>query len=118
MVSLLLEYWASEYFPDSGVHFKTPWAHRAIFSRSNRLTDSERASLITSAVSVKNGLKRPFPIVAGTSHAGTYATIELTKMAQELGADGVMVTPTKEPSGPPSSVIMEYYGKIAQGCPG
>ena len=65
-----------------------------VLGESNRLSDHERATLIERAVAT---VKRRIPIIVGTSHSGTRATEHLSEMAQQLGADAVMVTPLKEP---------------------
>jgi hypothetical protein len=36
-----------------------------------------------------------FLVCVGTSHTGTAGTVALSQMAQDLGADGVMVTPVR-----------------------
>ena len=63
-----------------------------VLGESNRLLDREREALIKTAVAAAEGM----PVVVGTSHAGTHATRGLSQMAEDLGAAGVMVTPTKE----------------------
>src|SRR4051812_44431057 len=80
-----------------------------VLGESTRLTDEERAQLVETAVSV---VKRRVPIVVGTSHAGTRGCEALSRMAQELGADAVMVTPSKEPT-PSDDRIVEAYQRIA-----
>jgi len=89
-----------------------------VLGESNRLTDNERADLIEAAVGVSNDVDGDFPIVVGTSHAGTYATAQLTKMAQEMGAHGAMVTPTKEPTPATPAALHAYYAKVAEVNPG
>jgi 4-hydroxy-tetrahydrodipicolinate synthase len=82
-----------------------------VLGESNRLSDHERQTLIEQAVSVVNGR---VPIIVGTSHSGTRAAIYLSRMAQDLGADAVMVTPAKEPV-PNDDRIVELYDRIAEG---
>ena len=65
-----------------------------VLGESNRITDAERAALIRTAVDVAADAP-DFRVCVGTSHAGTAATAALSVMAQELGADAVMVTHTK-----------------------
>ena len=55
------------------------------------------------------------PICVGTSHPGTMATRELSKMAEKLGAAAVMVTPSKEKTSLSDDRMVEYFAKIAQG---
>jgi 4-hydroxy-tetrahydrodipicolinate synthase len=82
-----------------------------VLGESNRLTDRERETLITTAVQI---VKSRVPIIVGTSHSGTEAARYLTRMAQDLGADAVMVTPGKEPV-PNDDRIVEAYRRIADG---
>ena len=89
-----------------------------VLGESNRMLDSERAALISTAVESVKDCAQPFPICVGTSHAGTAATVGLSQMAQELGAAAVMVTPTKEPSPASDDTLVELYARVADGCPG
>jgi 4-hydroxy-tetrahydrodipicolinate synthase len=82
-----------------------------VLGESNRLSDHERESLIRGAVST---VKRRVPIIVGTSHSGTRAAKHLSSMAQDLGADAVMVMPAKEPV-PNDDRIVELYQRIADG---
>ena len=82
-----------------------------VLGESNRLSDHERETLIRQAVSVVNGR---VPIIAGTSYTGTRAAVHLARMAQDLGADGVMITPAREPV-PNDDRIVEMYQQIADG---
>jgi 4-hydroxy-tetrahydrodipicolinate synthase len=117
-----------------------------VLGESNRLTDKEREALIVTAVDAARTATRPAatattaPTIAtgdagdagtlpafglpplrvcvGTSHAGTFATVSLSQMAMELGADGVMVTPTKEPAPHVPEALIELYAAVGRGCPG
>jgi 4-hydroxy-tetrahydrodipicolinate synthase len=82
-----------------------------VLGESNRLNDAEREALIKSAVTVVN---KRIPIIVGTSHSGTAAAAYLARMAQDLGADAVMVAPAKEPV-PNDERVVEYYQRIAAG---
>ena len=82
-----------------------------VLGESNRLTDHDRETLITQAVRIVN---HRLPIIVGTSHPGTEAARYLAFMAQELGADAVMMTPGKEPV-PNEHRIVETYQRIADG---
>jgi len=86
-----------------------------VLGESNRLTDAERETLIRTAV---GALPAGFPVVVGTSHPGTQATRALSQMAQELGAAGVMVTPSKEGVPVNDAKMVEYFSKVADGVPG
>ena len=65
-----------------------------VLGESNRLNDEERQTLIEAAVTI---VGNRMPIIVGTSASGTRTAIYLSRMAQDLGADAVMVTPGKEP---------------------
>jgi 4-hydroxy-tetrahydrodipicolinate synthase len=82
-----------------------------VLGESNRLSDHEREALIQSAVLTLNGR---VPLIVGTSHSGTEATRYLSHMAQNLGADAVMVMPGKEPV-PNEDRIVETYHRLADG---
>lgn len=82
-----------------------------VLGESKRLCDHEREALIRAAVST---VAKRVPIVVGTSYTGTHAAQYLSAMAQNLGADAVMVTPSKEPV-PNDDRIVEYYQQIADG---
>ncbi len=81
-----------------------------VLGESNRLSDEERHTLIETAVTVVGGR---MPIVVGTSAAGTRTAQHLSRMAEDLGADAVMVTPAKEPV-PSEDRINELYRRIAE----
>jgi 4-hydroxy-tetrahydrodipicolinate synthase len=81
-----------------------------VLGEANRMLDSEREALIKVAVKAADGL----PIIVGTSHSGTRAALNLSQMAQELGADAVMVTPHAE-AVPNEERVFEYYRTIASG---
>jgi 4-hydroxy-tetrahydrodipicolinate synthase len=81
-----------------------------VLGEANRMLDSEREALIKAAVKAAAGL----PVIVGTSHSGTRAALNLSQMAQELGADAVMVTPHAE-AVPSEERVFEYYRAIASG---
>ena len=97
-----------------------------VLGESNRLTDVERAQLIRVARDVirdKNNNSnhrhhKLFHLCVGTSHTGTAATVALSQMAFELGADSVMVAPTKDmmsfSSQPSDDDIFELYRRVAE----
>ena len=82
-----------------------------VLGESNRLSDHEREALIKAAVAT---VKQRIPIIVGTSHSGTAAAIFLSRMAENLGADAVMVAPAREPV-PSDERIVEYYHRIGEG---
>jgi 4-hydroxy-tetrahydrodipicolinate synthase len=79
-----------------------------VLGESNRLADHERAELIEAAVATVRGRA---PVIVGTSHSGTRVTEHLAKMAQDLGADAVMVTPSKE-AVPSDDRIVESFQRL------
>jgi 4-hydroxy-tetrahydrodipicolinate synthase len=81
-----------------------------VLGESNRLTDQERQTLIEAAVTV---VAKRIPIVVGTSATGTRTAVSLSRMAEDLGADAVMVAPSKEPV-PNDDRIVELYERIAE----
>jgi 4-hydroxy-tetrahydrodipicolinate synthase len=81
-----------------------------VLGEANRMLDREREALIKTAVKAAAGL----PVIVGTSHSGTQAALNLSRMAQELGANGVMVTPHGE-AVPSDERVFEYYRAIAEG---
>lgn len=83
-----------------------------VLGESNRLTDSERTTLLKTALKAANGL----PVIAGCSHTGTAATISLASEAADLGAAAVMIAPSRQPI-PNDAVVSEYYERIAAKMP-
>ena len=81
-----------------------------VLGESNRLSDHEREALIKAAVST---VRQRIPIIVGTSHSGTMAAMFLSRMAEDLGADAVMVAPAKEQV-PNDERIVEYYRRISE----
>lgn len=81
-----------------------------VLGESNRLNDEERQTLIETAVTV---IHRRLPIIVGTSAAGTRSAAYLSRMAQDLGADAVMVAPAKEPV-PNEDRLIELYQQVAE----
>ncbi|PWT73040.1 MAG: dihydrodipicolinate synthase family protein [Proteobacteria bacterium] len=82
-----------------------------VLGESNRMLDREREDLIRTAVKASGGR---LPIIVGTSHSGTQAALGLSRMAEQLGAHAIMVTPQAEPV-PNDDRVFEYYRTIAEG---
>ncbi len=82
-----------------------------VLGESNRLTDSERAALIATAVRAAGKL----PVIVGCSHTGTAATIALSKDAAQAGAAAVMIAPSRQPV-PNDEVVFAYYQQVAAGA--
>ncbi|HEX4858890.1 MAG TPA: dihydrodipicolinate synthase family protein [Usitatibacteraceae bacterium] len=81
-----------------------------VLGEANRLTDAERDSLISSAVTTVEGR---VPLVVGVSHAGTFAAGVLAARAEELGASAVMLAPHKEPVANDERIV-ELYKRVAR----
>ena len=81
-----------------------------VLGEANRLLDRERETLIRTAVAAAGTV----PVIVGASHSGTRAARELAQMAENLGAQAVMVTPHAE-AVPNEERIAEYYRHIAEG---
>jgi 4-hydroxy-tetrahydrodipicolinate synthase len=79
-----------------------------LLGESNRLTDRDRTEIITTAVAAAAGL----PVIVGTSHTGTAATIELSQQALDLGATALMITASAQPA-PSDKAVFDYFTKIA-----
>lgn len=82
-----------------------------VLGESNRLCEEERASVIKTAVSTA---RRRIPVIVGTSHSGTRVVNHYSRLAQDLGADAVMVTPAKE-AVPDDDRIVESFRRISDG---
>ncbi len=81
-----------------------------LLGESNRLSDRDRATLVTAAVHAADGL----PVIVGTSHTGTAATIELSREAMGLGATALMITTSAQPT-PNDKVVLDYITRVAAG---
>ena len=80
-----------------------------VLGESNRMTDRDREQIIEAAVDAAGAM----PVIVGTSHPGTNATIDLTHMAQSLGAAAVMIAPGYEAT-PNDDRVIDYYSRIAE----
>lgn len=72
---------------DSGAHVLIPTGSTGEFWN---LTEEEHRKVIEIVVDETNGR---LPVVPGTGYSGTKQTIEISKYAEEVGADGVLVVP-------------------------
>jgi 4-hydroxy-tetrahydrodipicolinate synthase len=79
-----------------------------VLGEANRLIDAERKAVIQTAVEAASGI---IPVIVGTSHSGTKATVMLSQMAADLGASGIMVTPHREPV-PNEQRIYEHFATV------
>ncbi|KAG7355079.1 dihydrodipicolinate synthetase [Nitzschia inconspicua] len=97
-----------------------------VLGEANRLTDFEKQILIQAAVeenrkdSSSAPFKEQFDICVGVAHSGTAATIDLCQMAAEIGADSVMVSPSKDSLSAPQpseESIVSLFEFISDACP-
>ena len=79
-----------------------------VLGQANRLIDQERQAVIQTAVEAADG---KIPVIVGTSHSGTKATVLLSGMAADLGASGIMVTPHREPT-PNEQRIFDHFATV------
>jgi 4-hydroxy-tetrahydrodipicolinate synthase len=79
-----------------------------IAGEAHRLTDEERRIVVESVVKEVRGR---VPVVVGVSASGTHLATAFTRMAQEHGADALMVAP---PSGLKNlDAVADYYRAVA-----
>lgn len=81
-----------------------------VLGESNRLVDEERAAVVKAAV---GAAQKKVPVIVGTSHSGTRVVERYSRVAQDLGAGAVMVTPSKEPV-PDEDRIIESFRRIGE----
>lgn len=75
------------------------------------LSFEEKANIIKYAVKVA---RRRIPIIAGTGSYSTTMTIELSKLAEEAGADGLLVV-TPYYNRPSKNGVLKHYQKLSEG---
>lgn len=85
-----------------------------IFGEVAKLTDRERDEVVAQVVDTVAGR---VPVVVGTGHLSTRVACEQSRRAKALGADGVMVIPSRNCG--PWPLLVEYYRRVADaaGCP-
>jgi 4-hydroxy-tetrahydrodipicolinate synthase len=82
-----------------------------VLGEANRMGDREREAIVRTTVDAVGGR---MAVIVGISHPGTRATIDLGRMAADLGADALMVTPSAEPA-PNDARVAEYFGRVCAG---
>jgi len=97
-----------EFYLQAGVHGVTLLG---IMGEANRLTERERAEVITTAVATIAGR---VPITVGCSAAGTYQAQAFVQQAVQLGADAVMVAPPNQTRN--LDLVLEHYERIGASC--
>jgi 4-hydroxy-tetrahydrodipicolinate synthase len=82
-----------------------------VLGESNRMNDEERAQIVQCAVTAA---QNRVPVIVGASHSGTAVVRHYSKMAEDLGANAVMITPSRE-AVPDDDRIVASYTRIADG---
>lgn len=82
-----------------------------VLGEANRMGDREREAIIRIAV---DEVGSRMTVIVGISHPGTRATVDLGRMAAELGAHALMVTPSAEPA-PNDARVAEYFSRVCEG---
>lgn len=85
----------------------------ATTGESPALTDAERADIIKAVVGMTRGKALVFP---GTGTYNTHHTIEQTRTARELGADGALVV-TPYYNKPPQEGLYRHFEAVARAVP-
>ncbi|MBA4739705.1 MAG: dihydrodipicolinate synthase family protein [Burkholderiales bacterium] len=78
-----------------------------VLGEANRLSDAERELVISAAIQAAGQL----PVIVGTSASGTRAVINHNKIAKNLGASAVMVTPQAE-AVPSDEKVFNHFRSI------
>ena len=94
------------YLIECGVH------GMAIFGNASEgyaLAESEKARLMTLILKEVSGR---VPVFVSTGHTGTHVAVQLSKAAEEAGADGLMILPPYFLK-PTAEDLIGYYGAIS-----
>lgn len=92
----------TKFLMESGVHVLQPCGSTGEFWS---LSPEEHKRVIRIVVEEAGGR---VPVVPGTSHSGTRMTVELSRYAEEVGADGVMIVPPYYEKPTPEGVYQHY----------
>ncbi len=82
-----------------------------VMGEANKLLDDERQQVLTRFISAAAGVGK---IIVGTNHAGAIPSRELTRAAEESGADAVMISPPSLAK-PTPKTILDYFETVAEG---
>lgn len=97
----------TRFLVESGVHILHPTGSTGEFWN---LTPEEHKRAMEIVIDEAKG---KIPVVPGTGYSGTKQTIEMSRYAEEIGADGVMVVPPYYVVPTPEG-IYEHYKTLAQ----
>ncbi len=92
---------------DQGVHGLALFGNA---SEGYALTSSEREELL--GITLKE-VKGRVPVIASTGHNGTHAAVELSRAAEQAGADALMVLPPFYVK-PDGQGVFDYFAAISQ----
>lgn len=81
-----------------------------VLGEANRVTDAEREAVIRTAVEAAAG---KLAVAVGATHPGTAATIAHCRTAEALGADAVMISPSREPA-PSDEKVAAYFRRVGE----
>lgn len=82
-----------------------------VMGEANKLLDEERQQVLTRFISAAAGVGK---VIVGTNHPGAIPSRELTRVAEESGADAVMISPPTLAK-PNPQTILDYFETIADG---
>ncbi len=82
-----------------------------VMGEANKLLDEERQQVLTRFVSAAAGVGK---VIVGTNHPGAIPCRELTRVAEESGADAVMISPPTLAK-PNPQAILDYFETVARG---
>ena len=102
--------WLVRFMADAGADGVTVLR---VLGEPNRLSDRDREWAVRTAVKAAAGR---IPVIVGSSHPGTQATIDLIAMAAESGASAVMVAPSAEPV-PNDERVFDYFRRVCSASP-
>ena len=81
-----------------------------VFGEAHKLLPAERAQVIEAFVGATDGR---FPVLVGTTHAGTNPAVALARQAEQLKAAGVMVAPPPLTGDDTDDLVFDHYQAIS-----
>lgn len=81
-----------------------------VLGEAERLTDDERARVITTTVAASAGR---LPVIVGVGHAGTEPARQQARTVATLGAQGIMAVPPRDLAGNEQG-ILDFYSRLAE----